>query len=113
MTDCQSIKSHDSISVNDNNVSYSCDREGDMKYDYLTFGTGARKCIGQEFAKLVLKIFTAELAANYDWHLKDLQPAINSAPVPFPADDLPLTLKHRPTQHLMNITRPGIKSSGF
>lgn len=89
------------------------DNLGNQRSDYLPFGAGARKCVGQEFAKLVLKVFIAELTSSYDCDIKDLQPPMITAPVPFPANGLPLTLKRRCSDSSTKSSRTVRKSNGF
>lgn len=63
------------------------------KFDYIPFSIGRRFCIGQEFAKDILKVFLVEAARLCDWELINGVPEIRTAPVPFPKDDLPLDVK--------------------
>lgn len=60
------------------------------RFHYLPFGAGARRCVGQEFARLVLRILLVELVKNSVWKLKNDKPIMKYLPVTHPADNLPL-----------------------
>uniref|UniRef100_A0A8C9BZR2 Cytochrome P450 26A1 n=1 Tax=Phocoena sinus TaxID=42100 RepID=A0A8C9BZR2_PHOSS len=49
----------------------------------------SRSCVGKEFAKILLKIFTVELARHCDWQLLNGPPTMKTSPTVCPVDDLP------------------------
>jgi cytochrome P450 len=60
-----------------------------LPFGYLPFGGGIRECIGKEFARLELKIFTALLVREFNWELLPTQNLqMVSTPFPRPVDDL-------------------------
>ncbi len=64
--------------------------EGKTKpFTHIPFGGGMRECLGKEFAKLEMKIFTASLIKNYQWSLlADQDLSLQLIPVPRPKDNL-------------------------
>ncbi|XP_034286317.1 cytochrome P450 26A1 isoform X2 [Pantherophis guttatus] len=63
--------------------------EDASRFSFIPFGGGLRSCVGKEFAKLLLKIFTVELARNCDWQLLNGPPIMKTGPTVYPADNLP------------------------
>nr|XP_016850825.1 PREDICTED: cytochrome P450 26A1 isoform X2 [Anolis carolinensis] len=59
------------------------------RFSFIPFGGGLRSCVGKEFAKLLLKIFTVELARNCDWQLLNGPPTMKTGPTVYPEDNLP------------------------
>ena len=60
------------------------------KYSFLPFGTGLRKCPGQAYAKIVLKLFVVELTrTNEATIVKDS--ALEFWPTPRPVDHVTVT----------------------
>lgn len=45
--------------------------------------------MGKEFAKILLKIFTVELARNCNWQLLNGAPTMKTGPIVYPVDNLP------------------------
>ena len=66
------------------------------RYDFLPFGSGSRACVGKEFAKLFLKVFTIELIRNASWKKLKPETEISYLPVPHPKDNLPLQFSQIP-----------------
>ena len=63
-------------------------------YSYIPFGGGVRECLGKEFAKLEMKIFTALLVRGYSWELLPAQDLdFELIPVLRPKDDLKVNFK--------------------
>lgn len=66
------------------------------RFEYIPFGGGSKRyCVGQSLARLILAVFVVELArtAPDGWKLVNGVPAIRTAPVPLPVDDLPIVLR--------------------
>ncbi|XP_042314774.1 cytochrome P450 26A1 [Sceloporus undulatus] len=59
------------------------------RFSFIPFGGGLRSCVGKEFAKILLKIFTVELARNCDWQLINGPPTMKTGPTVYPEDNLP------------------------
>nr|XP_060624702.1 cytochrome P450 26A1 [Anolis sagrei ordinatus] len=59
------------------------------RFSFIPFGGGLRSCVGKEFAKILLKIFTVELARNCDWQLLNGPPTMKTGPTVYPEDNLP------------------------
>ncbi|XP_041370126.1 cytochrome P450 26A1-like [Gigantopelta aegis] len=70
----------------------------DERFNYLPFGGGRRSCPGQEFAKLVLKIFAIELSRNCTWKLLNESAQMRYMPVPHPVDGLPVEFSQLTTK---------------
>ncbi len=65
-------------------------------FTHIPFGGGMRECLGKEFAKLEIKIFTASLMKNYQWSLlPDQDLSLNLIPVPRPKDNLKVHFQPR------------------
>ncbi|XP_061084670.1 cytochrome P450 26A1-like [Conger conger] len=62
---------------------------GSSRFSYIPFGGGARRCVGKEFANVLLKIFLVELIARCDWTLLNGPPTMKTAPTVYPVDNLP------------------------
>ena len=60
------------------------------RFHYIPFGAGTRRCIGSQFAKVFLKVLIIELCTMCRWKMLNENPKIRTAPLPFPADGLPL-----------------------
>ena len=67
----------------------------DITYSYLPFGTGARSCVGKEFAKIVLRVFTVNLVRMFDWRLINPDVKMARLPVRHPEDNLPAVFTAR------------------
>ncbi|XP_030425758.1 cytochrome P450 26A1 [Gopherus evgoodei] len=63
--------------------------EDSSRFSFIPFGGGLRSCVGKEFAKILLKIFTVELARNCDWQLLNGPPTMKTGPIVYPVDNLP------------------------
>ncbi|XP_062987679.1 cytochrome P450 26A1 [Elgaria multicarinata webbii] len=63
--------------------------EDASRFSFIPFGGGLRSCVGKEFAKILLKIFTVELARNCDWQLLNGPPTMKTGPIVYPVDNLP------------------------
>ncbi|KAJ1141607.1 hypothetical protein NDU88_007935 [Pleurodeles waltl] len=59
------------------------------RFNFIPFGGGVRSCVGKEFAKILLKIFTVELARTCDWQLLNGAPTMKTGPTVYPVDNLP------------------------
>jgi cytochrome P450 len=75
---------------------FSVDRNEDKSkpFSYIPFGGGIKECLGKEFAKLEMKIFTALLLRGYEWELvpgQNLDLKIISTPQP--SDGLKIFLR--------------------
>ena len=58
-------------------------------FSYVAFGGGVRECLGREFAKLEMKLFTALLVRDYQWELLPEQDlGMVTVPTPHPRDGL-------------------------
>lgn len=67
--------------------------EGKVGSSYIPFGGGVRECLGKEFAKLEMKLFTALLVRDYDWELlPDQNLEMTALPPPHPIDGLQVKL---------------------
>jgi cytochrome P450 len=55
---------------------------------YFPFGGGRRRCLGENLARLELKIFGAMLVDNYDWKFPEQILEIEQIPFPHPKDNL-------------------------
>lgn len=61
---------------------------------YIPFGGGIKECLGKEFAKLEMKIFTALLLRGYEWELVPGQNLdLKMTPMPQPSDGLKVFLR--------------------
>ncbi|XP_035255586.1 cytochrome P450 26A1-like [Anguilla anguilla] len=59
------------------------------RFSYIPFGGGARRCVGKEFANVLLKIFLVELITRCNWTLLNGPPTMKTAPTVYPVDNLP------------------------
>lgn len=59
------------------------------RFQYIPFGGGSRKCVGKEFAKVLLKIFLVELVSKSHWTLLNGPPTMKTGPTVYPVDNLP------------------------
>ncbi|XP_038629945.1 cytochrome P450 26A1-like [Scyliorhinus canicula] len=66
-----------------------CSEKDACRFSYIPFGGGSRSCVGKEFAKILLKIFTMELARACDWELLNGPPMMKTNPTVYPVDNLP------------------------
>lgn len=64
------------------------------RFSFIPFGGGLRSCVGKEFAKILLKIFTVELARHCDWQLLNGPPTMKTSPTVYPVDNLPARFTH-------------------
>ena len=62
--------------------------EDTSKFRFILSVGGLRSCVGKEFAKILLKIFTGELARYCDWRLLNGPPVMKTSLVMYPEDDL-------------------------
>lgn len=75
---------------------FSPDRAEDRTkpFSHIPFGGGLRECIGKEFARLEMKLFTARLLRDFEWDLAPNQDlSLVVIPTPKPKDDLQVTLR--------------------
>lgn len=68
--------------------------EDSSRFTFIPFGGGPRSCVGKEFAKVLLKIFTVELARHCDWQLLNGPPTMKTSPTVYPVDNLPARFTH-------------------
>ncbi|XP_057634985.1 cytochrome P450 26A1 isoform X1 [Chionomys nivalis] len=68
--------------------------EDASRFSFIPFGGGLRSCVGKEFAKILLKIFTVELARHCDWQLLNGPPTMKTSPTVYPVDNLPARFTH-------------------
>uniref|UniRef100_A0A671EX72 Cytochrome P450 26A1 n=1 Tax=Rhinolophus ferrumequinum TaxID=59479 RepID=A0A671EX72_RHIFE len=86
---------HDVADIFTNKEEFNPDRfmlphpEDASRFSFIPFGGGLRSCVGKEFAKILLKIFTVELARHCDWRLLNGPPTMKTSPTVYPVDDLP------------------------
>ncbi|XP_024419228.1 cytochrome P450 26A1 [Desmodus rotundus] len=86
---------HDVADIFSNKEEFNPDRfmlphpEDASRFSFIPFGGGLRSCVGKEFAKILLKIFTVELARHCDWRLLNGPPTMKTSPTVYPVDDLP------------------------
>ncbi|GCB72289.1 hypothetical protein scyTo_0001914 [Scyliorhinus torazame] len=66
-----------------------CSEKDACRFSYIPFGGGSRSCVGKEFAKILLKIFTMELVRACDWELLNGPPMMKTNPTVYPVDNLP------------------------
>uniref|UniRef100_A0A4W3K0U3 Cytochrome P450 26A1 n=1 Tax=Callorhinchus milii TaxID=7868 RepID=A0A4W3K0U3_CALMI len=66
-----------------------CLEKDSSRFGYIPFGGGSRSCVGKEFAKVLLKIFTVELVRTCDWELLNGPPTMKTSPTVYPVDNLP------------------------
>lgn len=59
------------------------------KFSFILSVGGLRSHAGKEFAKVLLKIFTGELARYCDWWLLNGPPGMKISLVMYPVHDLP------------------------
>ncbi|XP_062908837.1 cytochrome P450 26B1-like [Mobula hypostoma] len=60
-----------------------------IRFHYLPFGGGVRRCLGKELAKLILKVFAIELTSVSHWELATKTfPKMLLVPIMHPADGL-------------------------
>jgi cytochrome P450 family 26 subfamily A len=79
-----------------NDQNRSCDRKRTMteqlkseaRFHYIPFGAGQRRCVGKEFAKLVLRLFVMETVRTGRWRLVNGFPEIKTCPIVYPKDKL-------------------------
>lgn len=66
----------------------------DIPEGYIPFGGGRRRCLGENLARLELKIFAANLVRHYNWELLSNQNLeIDLSPFPHPHDGLKVNFK--------------------
>ncbi|NWR17674.1 CP26A protein, partial [Emberiza fucata] len=86
---------HDVADLFTNKEEFNPDRfmspspEDSSRFSFIPFGGGLRSCVGKEFAKVLLKIFTVELARSCDWQLLNGPPTMKTGPIVYPVDNLP------------------------
>ncbi|MBD2145673.1 cytochrome P450 [Sphaerospermopsis sp. FACHB-1194] len=94
-------KTHEDENIYQNPQSFDPDRfsverneDKSKPFSYIPFGGGIKECLGKEFAKLEMKIFTALLLRGYEW---ELVPGQNSdskmTPMPQSSDGLKVFFK--------------------
>ncbi|WP_036488251.1 cytochrome P450 [Myxosarcina sp. GI1] len=67
----------------------------DSVESYIPFGGGRRRCLGENLARLEMKIFAAILIREYDWELtKNQNLKIVQTPFPHPRSGLKVNFKH-------------------
>jgi cytochrome P450 len=66
------------------------------RYAWLPFGGGVHKCIGMHFGTLEVKTVLDALLRHHEWSFPaDYEPRWGFTSLPFPKDDLPITLRHQ------------------
>ncbi|XP_063095438.1 cytochrome P450 26A1 isoform X4 [Cavia porcellus] len=86
---------HDVADIFTNKEEFNPDRfmpphpEDASRFSFIPFGGGLRSCVGKEFAKILLKIFTVDLARHCDWQLLNGPPTMKTSPTVYPVDNLP------------------------
>ncbi|EDL41793.1 cytochrome P450 26A1 [Mus musculus] len=91
---------HDVADIFTNKEEFNPDRfivphpEDASRFSFIPFGGGLRSCVGKEFAKILLKIFTVELARHCDWQLLNGPPTMKTSPTVYPVDNLPARFTH-------------------
>ncbi|XP_023571955.1 cytochrome P450 26A1 isoform X3 [Octodon degus] len=91
---------HDVADIFTNKEEFNPDRfmpphpEDASRFSFIPFGGGLRSCVGKEFAKILLKIFTVELARHCDWRLLNGPPTMKTSPTVYPVDNLPARFIH-------------------
>ncbi|XP_030796824.1 cytochrome P450 26A1 isoform X1 [Rhinopithecus roxellana] len=91
---------HDVAEIFTNKEEFNPDRfmlshpEDASRFSFIPFGGGLRSCVGKEFAKILLKIFTVELARHCDWQLLNGPPTMKTSPTVYPVDNLPARFTH-------------------
>ncbi|XP_056658427.1 cytochrome P450 26A1 isoform X2 [Monodelphis domestica] len=91
---------HDVADIFTNKEEFNPDRfllpypEDSSRFSFIPFGGGLRSCVGKEFAKILLKIFTVELARHCDWQLLNGPPTMKTSPTVYPVDNLPTKFMH-------------------
>ncbi|GAB1302370.1 Cytochrome P450 26A1 [Apodemus speciosus] len=91
---------HDVADIFTNKEEFNPDRflvphpEAVSRFSFIPFGGGLRSCVGKEFAKILLKIFTVELARHCDWQLLNGPPTMKTSPTVYPVDNLPARFTH-------------------
>ncbi|XP_028629344.1 cytochrome P450 26A1 isoform X2 [Grammomys surdaster] len=91
---------HDVADIFTNKEEFNPDRfisphpEDTSRFSFIPFGGGLRSCVGKEFAKILLKIFTVELARHCDWQLLNGPPTMKTSPTVYPVDNLPARFTH-------------------
>ncbi|XP_005991616.1 cytochrome P450 26A1 [Latimeria chalumnae] len=91
---------HDVADIFSNKQEFNPDRfmssypEDSSRFSFIPFGGGSRSCVGKEFAKILLKIFTVELASSCDWQLLNGPPTMKTGPTVYPVDNLPTKFTH-------------------
>nr|XP_033799479.1 cytochrome P450 26A1 isoform X2 [Geotrypetes seraphini] len=63
--------------------------DSSSRFSFIPFGGGVRSCVGKEFAKILLKVFTVQLTRNCDWKLLNGPPTMKTGPIVYPVDNLP------------------------
>nr|KAG5690047.1 hypothetical protein BaRGS_009854 [Batillaria attramentaria] len=66
-----------------------------LRFHYIPFGSGARACVGRRLATMVQAIFVVELVRRSKWTVWNPWPTVKYVPVTRPADNLPVTFRHR------------------
>ncbi len=65
-------------------------------FGYLPFGGGLRECLGKEFARLEMRLFTSRLLRDYQWELlPDQNLGLTTVPSPRPRDGLKVKFNRR------------------
>ena len=65
-------------------------------HQFVPFGGGAHKCIGMNFAQMIVKCFMHQMLLKYDWDVPaGYNPEHQAFPLPKQKDDLPLILTRR------------------
>ncbi|MDK2409092.1 cytochrome P450 [Aphanizomenon sp. PH219] len=94
-------KTHEDENIYQNPQSFDPDRfnverneDKSKPFSYIPFGGGIKECLGKEFAKLEMKIFTALLLRGYEWELVPGQNLdLKRTPMPQPSDGLKVFLR--------------------
>ncbi|XP_024531730.1 cytochrome P450 716B2-like [Selaginella moellendorffii] len=65
---------------------------GLIPYTYVPFGGGPRICPGNEFAKMLVRVFLHHLLTQFQWSLVDAKEHVQMAPIAAPANGLHIKL---------------------
>ncbi|XP_041370929.1 cytochrome P450 26A1-like [Gigantopelta aegis] len=76
------------------------DQDLSQRFNYIPFSAGARRCLGEKFANLVLKLFLIEVVGYYNWTLRNKNPSMRYLPSTHPVDKLPVSFSRKVPHHM-------------